>query len=289
MHTRPLHSPGLHQLAWYINEKQESLENEPHFAIRYNTTGETAKTIAQDFQSNNALIKKRKSKQVGLYHTILSFHPKEKSLLDNEKLFAFAKAYCDLIEADKAVVFGRPHFEKHNVHLHFMSSASELGSGKSRRISKARLKEIQVAMNRFQQREYPELKHSLLYLPELKKTKSVFEGIPLSEKFRESDGSLRVKARGQVSKLDSIRKILADLAKTYPEKAVFLTALEQEGIITYQYRNRMNGILIGGKKYRWKRLGVDLENLPAFSRTHALEQLQTQEKQQQKSLNTRQR
>ncbi len=237
---RKLSNPGLFQLATYINQGRELLENEPDFAIRYNTNGETMRAIAEDFQRNNTLIPKRKNRN-GIGHYIISFHPQEKRRLNSEKLFTIAQKFCEEIEADKKIVFARPHFDRANYHVHFMVSASKFGSGKSSRISKPRLRAIKQEMDRFQQQNFPELKQSLLHLSGKEVAKSSLTGIPLPQKFKESDGSLRVKRRRKISQLDSIRKTLVDIGKQYPDKEAFLIALKQQGIETYQYRNRCMG------------------------------------------------
>lgn len=263
--TRDLKNPELHQLIKYVNEKRESFKNEPHFCLRYNTTGNTAKEIAKDFERNNKFIKKRKGKQVGVYHFILSFHPKEKHLLDDAKLFDFGQKFCELIEADKAIVFARPHWEKHNAHLHFSVSASAYGSGASRRLSKAKWKQIQIAINKHQKEHYKELKHWLLYLPELEKSRESNLGIPLPKGLKETDGSIRSKQRGKVSQLETVRNQLLTIAKEHPKKQDFIKAINREKRFSVYYRGNSDtptGVITErGKKYRFKRLALDIENL----------------------------
>ena len=288
MLSRSLSKPQISQLLKYINEGRESFEQEQHFITRHNTVGNTTLEISRDFEKNNKLIKKRKGRQVGIQHIILSFHPKEKHLLNNEKLFSFSQKFAELMDFDRAITFGRVHYEKHNVHLHFAVSASIYGSGKSRRISKAKLKEVQQEMNRYQQREFPELKHSLLYLPELKRErKRTISGIPLPEKMQEVDGSIRAKIRGQKSKLEILRNRLLTIAKKFPKEQDFIRAIQNEkGLEVYHYRNRINGIKVleinrNGqeiiKKYRWKRLAIDLGNLQRDARLNELEKIQNRD------------
>jgi hypothetical protein len=272
--TRGLKNPELHQLIKYINEKRESLENEPHFCLRYNTSGKTAKEIAKDFEKNNQFIKRRNSKQIGIYHFILSFHSKERYLLDDSKLFDFGQKFCQLMNADKSLAFLRPHWEKDNIHLHCAMSASHFGNGKSRRMSKAKWKEVQIAMNEFQKEHYKELKHSLLYLPELEKSRVSSLGIPLPEAMRETDGSIRAKSRGKISHLDTVRNQLLELAKKYPQKNEFIKAINQEKTLSVYYRGNSQvptGIVTNtGKKYRFKRLALDIENLQREVRLNEL-------------------
>ena len=289
MLSRPLSKPQISQLLKYINEGRESFEQEQHFIIRHNTVGNSTREIAEDFRKNNELIKKRKGRQVGIQHIVFSFHPKEKNLLDDKKLFLFSQEFARLMDFDKAITFGRVHYEKENIHCHFAVSASEYGNGKSRRISKAKLSEIQQEMNRYQQREFPELQHSLLYLPELKRErKRTLGGIPLPEKLREVDGSIRAKKRGQKSTLEIVRNRLLTIAKKHPKQLDFIRAIQNEkGLEVYQYRNRINGVKVmetnrNGqevmKKYRWKRLAIDVDNLQRDVRLNELEKIQNRDR-----------
>ena len=270
--TRDLRKPELHQLIKYINEKRESLENEPHFCLRYNTTGNSAKEIAKDFEKNNEFIKRRNSKQIGAYHFILSFHPRERHLLDDSKLFAFGEKFCELMQADKSLAFLRPHWEKDNIHLHCAMSPSEFGSGKSRRMSKEQWKQVQIGMNEFQRDFHKELKHSLLYLPELEKSRESSLGIPLPEKMREVDGSVRSKIRGKKSQLEIVRNQLLEIAKKHHSKQNFIRAVNNEKTISVYLRNNLPaGIITGtGKKFRFKRLALDIDNLQREVRLNEL-------------------
>jgi len=276
--TRGLKNPQLHQLMRYINEQEESLDKEPHFCLRYNTSGITAKEIAADFGKNNTLIKQRKGKQIGVYHYVLSFHPKERHLLDNAKLYDFGQKFCELMQADKAIAFLRPHWEKDNIHLHCAMSATVFGSGKSRRMTKSKWKEVQIAMNEFQRQQYRELSHSLLYLTELEKSRVSSLGIPLPEAMRETDGSIRAKSRGKSSQLDHLRNRLLTIAKQYPTKQAFIKAVNTEKNISVYYRRNSDtptGIITkNGKKYRFKRLAIDIDHLQREVRLHELQRQQ---------------
>lgn len=276
--TRDLKNPELHQLVRYVNEKQESLEKEPHFCLRYNTTGNTAKDIAADFEKNNEFIKWRDSKQIGAYHFILSFHPKERQLLNNAILFDCGQKFCELMEADKSIAFLRPHWEKDNIHLHCAMSPTEYNSGRSRRMSKARWGKVQIAMNEFQKERYPALKHSLLYLPELGKSRKSSLGIPLPDTLRETDGSIRAKQRGKMSQLEIVRDKLLEIAKNYPEKQDFIKAINREKALSVYYRSGADtptGIITdSNKKFRFKRLALNIENLTRNVRLYELEKQQ---------------
>jgi len=286
MMSRPLSRPDLHQLITYINQGQESFDNEPHFMIRYNTTGNSAKKVSDDFKQNNSLIKQRKGKRNGVVHIILSWHEKEHHLLDDTKLFDFGQKFCELINGDNSLIFCRPHYDKKNIHLHIAQSASLLNSGRSTRISKARLKEIQIEMNKYQKEYYKELKHSLLYLPELEKSRESSLGIPLPDGLKEVDGSIRAKMRGTTSQLEILRNQLLKLAKKYPEKQRFLKSINSESKIAVYSRNaKPTGIITEtGKKYRFKRLALDIDNLSRVVRLHELDKIKNRDNQQDQAL-----
>ncbi len=278
MMSRPLSRPALHQLMRYINEGRESFENEPHFILRYNTSGNTTKEIADDFTHNNSFIRRGKGKRNGVVHIVMSWHKKEQKLIDDSMLSDFGRKFAELINCENSLIFCRPHYDKEAIHLHIAQSASLLNSGKSTRISKARLKEIQIEMNEYQREHYPQLKHSLLYLPDLERTKESSLGIPLPESIRETDGSIRAKMRGKVSQLETVRNQLLAIAKKYPQKQDFIKAINNEKTLSVYYRRGSDtptGIITStNKKFRFKRLSLNIENLTRDVRLHELEKQQ---------------
>ena len=279
--SRKLSRPDLPQLIRYINQGRPSFQNEPNFIISYNTTGKTTKEVANEFKRNNDHIPKHKGRN-GVLHLMASWAKKERHLMNDDILRAFGYKIGELFNADQALMWGRPHYDKENVHLHFALSASWLDSGRSTRISRERLKEIQIELNEMQRDLYPQLKHSLLYLPELEQFhRKTLTGIPLPEKMKEKDGSVRAKMRGEQSVLDHLRERLLGLAKSHPRKLDFIRAInQQDDIAVYHYRNKPNGIIVKstGKKYRFKRLSIDLDALTRDVKLHQLEQQHNQER-----------
>jgi len=278
MMSRPLSRPDLHQLMTYINEGRESFENEPHFILRYNTSGNTTKDIADDFERNNSLIQKGKGKRNGVVHIVMSWHTKEQHLINNVMLSDFGRKFSNLINGENSLIFCRPHYDKEAIHLHIAQSASLLNSGRSTRITKARLKEIQIEMNEYQREKHPQLKQSILYLPDLEKSRKSNLGIPLPEAMRETNGSFRTKSREKISQLETVRNQLLTIAKKFPQKHGFIKAINREKILSVYYRGNSEtptGIITNtNKKFRFKRLALNIENLTRDVRLHELEKQQ---------------
>lgn len=277
MMSRPLSRPDLKQIITYVNQGRASFDDEPNFIIRYNTNGTNCKEVASDFKENNTLIKQGKGRRNGVVHIVLSWHIKELHLLNDRILFDFGKKFCGLINGENSLIFCRPHYDRQATHLHIVQSASLLNSGRSTRMSKARLKEIQIEMNRYQQQQYPKLKHSLLYLPELgKNKKSTLTGIPLPEKMKQVDGSIRIMERGKISMLEQVRNQLLGIAKNNPKKEDFIKAIGVEKNLSVYYRSnseKPTGIITQtGKKFRFKRLAIDIENVQKQVNLYELEQ-----------------
>ncbi len=288
--TRSSKRPALHQLIQYVNQGKEYLAANTDFILT-NIPGETtAKGVSRHFVENNKLIKKRRGKQVAAYHIVLSWHPDERKFLDNETLLTFAKKFYQLYDGDRALSFITVHRDTDNWHLHCAFSASERGSGKNRRISKAALRDLQIEMNEFQRDHFPHLDKSLLYLPGLKRNQKKILGeieVTLPEKLRHPDGSYRAKKRGDASVLESLRHRLYTIAKKHPSRESFLYALErQTDLKPYLYRDKPRGIITpSGKKYTYRRLAIDdLNHLSRFVRAYEMEKLREKSLEQSKSI-----
>ena len=272
--TRDARRPGLLQLVNYVFEGTKSVPDDRSFHLLHNVSGITTQEIAKQFREHNKqYLKIRKSKTVGVYHIIISWHVDEKEKLNDTTLRAFAEKFVGMNPSAMYVI--RAHYERDNIHLHVIQSATEYGSRTSMRLSKAELKHLQQEINRFQQERFPELDKSVLYLDERKREKVSDLGIPLPSRLEfKSDGEYRIKRRKKKTHKEILRTELASLCRPGMSEAAFLQAVEQHAEIELYQRGKHKGVIWSGRKFRLKTLGIDPQNLREFTRMARLEKLQ---------------
>lgn len=232
--------------------------------------------IVSSFQDNDVFRRKRRG-GVCLYHEIMSFHPDDTSFLSHEILDDLILRYIALRGGDRAVVFAMPHMNESHFHVHFCFSATEFRSAKSVRKSKVEFARIKRTIEEYQLKRYPQLSKSLVYLSpaQMKKcrTHSEKEAHLKSRKVIKSDKEILVeKLNGIYHACDGFRG--------------FCELLERQNFEVYSYRDKLNGVVYNGRKYRFSSLGFSAERfvlkeqrLEALSNTRKLAKLRVLQQQ----------
>ncbi len=189
-------------------------------------------------------------KEVRLYHEILSWHPDSKPT--KEELEAFMWKYLELRLDAPVYAFGAVHWADSHYHSHLVIQGVDL-YGKSIRKSKAEYRDIQIALNEFQQRYYPHLKESFIdyRLPSSRK------------KEQESHPSLeRSKRTGETSEKGLLLESVGNAFVKSDSVEAFVAHLATKEIDLYYRNGILTGVLWNNRKYRLKKtLGVDFEAL----------------------------
>lgn len=189
-------------------------------------------------------------KEVRLYHEILSFHPDSKPT--KVELEAFMWKYLELRLDAPVYAFGAVHWADSHYHAHLVIQGVDL-YGKSIRKSKADYRDIQIALNEFQQSYYPHLKDSFIdyRLPSSRK------------KEQESHPSFaRSKRTGERSQKEGLVEIIHGAFLKSDSVEAFVAHLATKDIDMYYRNGKLTGVLFNNRKYRLRKtLGVDFEAL----------------------------
>jgi len=242
--------------------------------IYWNVSNFSNKGVLEDLEHQDSLRKLRKNSN-RLLHDIISFSPDDSKNLTEEKVRNLAFEYLNL-KAHKQIAYGQIHRDKDHWHVHFMLSPNQLDTPKSVHIDRKKYFSIRKELELYQQRQYPELSKSIVFLhsKEKEKKRKVKDHIVQIEK--------RTGKTSQVSQIQNTVKQCFDLALS---KEDFIDRLLQQGYEIYYYRNKINGIKVDGKKYRFSRLGIDREHIRSLdsiekqlikNRLNELSQLQDQ-------------
>lgn len=216
--------------------------------------------LYDQFHSNETLRINRRKNNVVLYMDILSFHPKDKERLSNDKLHQIALKYLSL-RAPKSIAVATVHRnEKEHTHLHICFSGVEYKSGKSIRISKEDFRQkVKLPMEKYQQDIFPELT--------LSKIRHERGRVSQREHKKEAEKLLETN-KGQSEK-QLLLKLLEEVFKTATSEADFYQKLEQNGIKMYTRNGKITGIE-GKRKFRFRVLGYTSEILQSLEHNPSL-------------------
>jgi hypothetical protein len=216
------------------------------YAIFHNITIPKLEDAISEFQENDQYRKKRNG-GVAIYHEILSFHEKDTSHLTPDVLDDIAKKYIEL-RGESALCFAKAHIDDKHIHIHFAFSGTECFSSKTLRLDNKAFRRVKHEIEKYQMLKYPELSHSVVYHKQNEKRK------------KKSDREYQLKKRTQ--KETDKEFIRSSFDKEFQKSVSFYSFLEnlkKDGFEVYLYRNKPNGVLYNGRKFRFRTLGFGHE------------------------------
>jgi hypothetical protein len=234
---------------------RERIREDETFTIRHNLRSADTDGIIREFIENDTHRRKRKNGVV-LYHEILSYSPKDTQKLNLEILEDIAQKFIEL-RGDRALCLAKPHIENKNVHIHFCFSGTEYHSSKVLRLDNKAFKQLRIDIERYQQEKYPELSDSIIYLNKWQK-----EQVIVQDEVKMSDSEVQLKKRtGNQSDKEQINELVQQSFQDSSSRDDFFQKLLQQGLELYKYRNKVNGLLWNGRKYRFRTLNISEKQL----------------------------
>lgn len=287
---------GFDKAISYVDKNQEQTEKSPlfdkDFRIYHNIIGYAKEDAIQAFKENYQHKKKRKN-GISMHHEILSFHKDDN--VTQKAIEDLSQKYID-IRAKNALVYGAVHTDKNHVHCHLIISANEVGSSKSIRLNNKQFKEVRIQLEAYQQKQYPELHRSIVYLGrEHERNRKEQDTNSRDQKYVELQKRLEAEANNQ-----NTRKKVTDKEKVYVylhqamqrAKSLdeFYQLVEKQGLTIYERKNKKIGVTLKGRNYRFTTaLGKEKWN-DYLKEIERLKRLQTvREQQNQKELTREER
>jgi len=132
--------------------------------------------IARQFAENDTYRKRRKN-GVAMYHEIISFHVRDRESITSGVLEDITREYLRL-RAPRALAFACPHYDREHVHVHIAISGTEFRRSKTLRMDNRAFMRLRRQIERYQIDRYPELSHSIVYLPGREKDLARAQGEP---------------------------------------------------------------------------------------------------------------
>lgn len=235
--------PSFGQLIGYIDREEDA----ERYRIRHNLTARDPELVRHEFERNAALLQKRKN-GVYLYHEILSIS-RAQGLSDEqqkERLYEIAQQYIAARCPENMVYGGLHHDKEHSFHFHLMMSANRAGDAKRLRLDKAQFRNIQVKLEEYVLREYPELEQKV--------------AIGKRSDRRMSRGEVELERRtGERPKRQSVLERVNEALSASADRDGFISALGRSELELYVRGKNLGVIdLESGKKHRINTLDPEL-------------------------------
>lgn len=236
--------------------------------VRHNIRSRGIETIIKEFKDNESYRIYKRKDSVVLYHNIVSFSPQDRQRISDALLKDIAEKFVEL-RAKDCLCLGVIHKEKAHKHVHLVVSGVKT-NGYSARVSKQKFKAIITELEKYQQENYPDLVYS----------KNRHEGERTKSK-EEIIQALQVK-RQNIK--ESLMKHLEKAHSNAISLKQFTDNIKTKDYVPYFRNDKLQGIIVEGRKFRLSRLGFTeekLEQLPhrEHSDTSLLKQLQSIRKQ----------
>jgi hypothetical protein len=246
----------------YILKPEKIEKAEP--ILKHNLRSRSPIGWTKEFESNNALRLYKRSDNIKLNHTILSFSNKDIEHISKDLLKDISKKFIELRGKDN-VYLASSHHDKDHIHLHILMSATKYLTGESNRISKKEFHELKLGLDAYQKEKYPELIHSLPNHRKLSKVQSQDISYPFKDSIR------TLSQKQQIS--DKIEEIYGK-AKSSQE---FLSQLKFEGLEPYYRGGSVYGVEDQGRHFRFKTLGFDTNKLDELDKKSSKEEDELQQ------------
>lgn len=231
----------------YIVKEGKSISAPEQMIIlaKHNIRSNSVEGYVEEFKQNESYRIHRRKDSIVLFHTILSFNPKDKPRVSKAVLKDIANKFIEL-RGDKALNLAVAHLEKEHTHVHILTSGVQI-NGRSSRVSKQAFAHILKELEVYQQDKYPEL----IYSKNSHSLTRVSDRENLLEHF---------KTTRKTTKLHLLKE-LAGLLKTAQSFEDFRKLVSVKGYRIYDRNDKPQGIEMNGRKFRFTGLGFSDSDL----------------------------
>ncbi|MBK8243328.1 MAG: relaxase/mobilization nuclease domain-containing protein [Saprospiraceae bacterium] len=246
----------------YILKPEKDEKSEP--ILKHNLRSRSATGWTKEFESNDSLRLYKRSDNIKLNHTILSFSNKDIEHISKDLLKDISKKFIELRGNDN-LYLASSHHDKDHIHLHILMSSTKYMTGESNRISKKEFHELKMALDDYQKEKYPELIHSLPNHGKLTKVQSQDISYPFKDSIR------------TLSQKQQISETITEVYGKTNSGQEFLSQLKFEGLEPYYRGGSVYGIEDEGRHFRFKTIGFDVNKLDELDKKPSKQETELQE------------
>lgn len=249
--SRRAEKQSFKQLIEYVDRQDKRTATaqlfDPEFRVYFNLQGIDKEEIISEFQENFEKYKPKRKNGVGAYHEILSWKKEDSLHLTQEAVEDLALTYLQS-RSPKGLCYGALHTDRDHIHLHLVISGNELKSKRANRLSQEDFLEVRRSIEAYQKEQYPRL------------TSVAYDDLKPKRELRQTqDRNTRREKLHKVEGRDKSQKsqmagLLTDAIRSSNNAREFYEKLIANECTPYVYRNKVNGIIKDGKKYRFTTL-----------------------------------
>lgn len=129
--------------------------------MKNNLRGSNIDDWCKEFTVNETYRIHKKKNTNAVYHEIISFHAADTGQINLAMLEAIAREYIRLRNPNALSVV-TAHGDRDHIHIHAALSGVEYKSGKSLRVDKSVFNDMVASMEKFQEKNFPELIFSVV-------------------------------------------------------------------------------------------------------------------------------
>jgi predicted DNA-binding protein (MmcQ/YjbR family) len=236
-------------LEYAINDKKRLFDkNGRSFVITQNLKGQSIDEWVKEIKENETYRKHKRKNNIFLTQEIISFHREDSKNITLKKMEDMAREYMRL-RNPAGIFVAAPHFDKSHWHIHIIAASLEYRTGKSLRMSRQEFSELKQNIQTYQVEKYPELAKSVVRHGRKKKA-------------RITDREYQYKLRtGKQTKREEVIALIKSCSLNTSSQEEFFARLKACKLQHYERGGRITGIVYDEKKYRFKRLGIDLAHV----------------------------
>ncbi|MEM6342694.1 MAG: relaxase/mobilization nuclease domain-containing protein [Bacteroidota bacterium] len=212
----------------------------------HNLSGYDIQTWVHEFEVNEGYRQHRRKNSVILTHEILSWHPDDTPYLTLEGIEDMTREYIARRNPNGLYV-GVIHLDQGHYHVHLCVSGVEYKSGKAMRLSKQAFTELKQHTQDYQQDYYPELTNSV-----------VAHGRATAPQLSDREYWYKRNTGQQTTREKIFERVKSVLDQSHSIND-FEMKLKADELEPYYRKGKLQGVVVEGKKYRLRRLGVDWE------------------------------
>ena len=150
-----------------------------------------------------------------------------------------------------------------HTHVHLCFSGTEYKSKKTLRMDDKTFRNLRVGMEQYQQKEFPELKNSIVYLGK-EKTKNRAKSRDKNVR-KENEHKAKNRLGKTATEKEQLKNTLQDAYNQSENINQFYDAVTAASITLYERNGKPVGVL-GKRKYRFSTLGITKEMLLSLDR-----------------------
>jgi hypothetical protein len=217
--------------------------------VRHNIRSSRVEDIVKEFKQNEGYRIVKRKDSIGLFHTTISFSPKDKQRVSISILKDISNKFI-LLRGRANLHLAVCHMEKDHAHAHIVTSGVST-NGTSSRMSKQAFKNLLKELELYQREKYPELIHSLNSHEKVSTLNKETFIQHLKERRKTNKLSLNAQLGPMLKSAQSIEGLKEQLAEQNQE---------------LYYRNgKPQGVIVNGQKHRFSSLGIDIEPITMLS------------------------